>query len=175
MNLRAIATRLAPLATVVALAGLVGCTGDVDPPGDPVVAAGCDPPEEQQLQEGSHLLGDQAPPVPYTSSPPTSGWHSSGRPLDPGAYTEPVSEPQQVRVLEQGGVVLAYDPSLPDGDVGQLQRIAGEVDGVVVTPYEPAMPTPVTLTAWGVLQRCDTVTAADVAAFRDAHAPAPGH
>ncbi len=154
------------------LVGLVGCTSD---PSDPVVAADCEPPEEQQLQEGSHLLGDHEPPVPYTSTPPTSGWHSSGRPLDPGAYTEPVSEPQQVRVLEQGGVVVAYDPSLSDDDVGQLQRIAGEVDRVVVTPYEPAMPTPVTLTAWGVLQRCQSVTAADVAAFRDAHAPAPAH
>ena len=169
MSPRAIPTHLAPLATLVALVVLAGCTGG-PVTSDPFVAADCDPPEQQQLQDGSHLLGDQPPPVPYTSSPPTSGWHSSGRPLDPGAYTEPASEPQQVRVLEQGGVVLAYDPSLPDDDVGQLQRIAGEVDGVVVTPYEPAMPTPVTLTAWGVLQRCETVTAADVAAFRDVHA-----
>jgi len=169
VNLRTVAACLVPLAMLMALGG---CTSD---PSDPVVAADCEPPEEQQLQAGSHLLGDQAPPVPYTSSPPTSGWHSSGRPLDPGAYTEPVSEPQQVRVLEQGDVVVAYDPSLPDDDVGQLQRIAGEVEGVVVTPYEPAMPTPITLTAWGVLQRCDTVSAADVAAFRDAHAQTPGH
>lgn len=162
----------ARLALLVGLVVVVGCTSD---PGDQVVAAGCEPPERPQLQEGSHLLGDQPPPVPYTSSPPTSGWHSSGRPLDPGAYTEPVSEPQQVRVLEQGGVVLAYDPSLPDDRVGRLQQLAGEVEGVVVTPYEPAMPAPITLTAWGVLQRCDAVAAADVAAFRDAHAQPPGH
>lgn len=160
---------------VLALLGVVGVVGCTSDPGDQVVAAGCEPPEQQQLQEGSHLLGDQAPPVPYTSTPPTSGWHSSGRPPDPGAYTEPVSEPQQVRALEQGGIVLAYDPSLPDDRIGQLQQIAGEVDGVVVTPYEPAMPTAITLTAWGVLQRCDTVSAADVAAFRDAHAQPPDH
>lgn len=171
MNLRRPVTT-ACLVGVVVLVGVVGCTSTA---GDQVVAADCQPAEQQQLQEGSHLLGDQPPPVPYTSTPPTSGWHSSGRTLDPGAYTEPVSEPQQVRVLEQGGVVVAYDPSLPDDRVNQLQQLAGEVEGVVVTPYEPAMPSPVTLTAWGVLQRCDTVTAADVAAFRDAHAQPPDH
>lgn len=169
MNLRADAAACLVLLVALGLVGLTACTSD------PGVAADCDPAEEQPLQEGSHLLGDQAPPVPYTSSPPTSGWHSSGRPPDPGAYAEPISEPQQVRVLEQGGVVVAYDPSVPTELEGQLQRIPEEVDRVVVTPYLEDMPSPITLTAWGVLQRCDTVTAADVAAFRDTHAVAPGH
>ena len=163
-------------ATLLALvAGLAGCTdsGTSDPP-DPLAAADCDPVERPQLQEGSHLLGDQEPPVPYTSSPPTSGWHTSGRPLDPGTYLEEVSGPQQVRVLEQGGIVLAHDPSLPPDRIDDLQRLPSEVDGLVVTPWADAE-APVTLTAWGVLQRCGSVTAADVAAFRDAHAREPGH
>lgn len=164
MNLRVGA---ACLVLVAVVAGSVGCTSD------PGVAGDCDEAEEQPRQEGSHLLGDQAPPVPYTSSPPTSGWHTSGRPPDPGAYVEPVSEPQQVHHLEQGGVVVAYDPSVPTELEGQLQRIPEEVDGVVVTPYSQAMPSAITLTAWGILQRCTSATAADVAAFRDAHAIAP--
>lgn len=154
-------------------AGLVlaGCT---TAGGDPLAAADCDPLERPRLQQGSHLLGDQAPPVPYSSSPPTSGWHSSGRPLDPGTYLDEVSGPQQVRVLEQGGVVLAHDPALPDEALDALQRLPDQVDGVVVTPHAAAE-APVTLTAWGVLQRCDAVTPADVEAFRDEHARTPGH
>lgn len=148
---------------------LAGCSG-----GDPLAAADCGPVERPQLQEGSHLLGDNEPPVPYSSSPPTSGWHSSGRPLDPGTYLDEVSGPQQVRVLEQGGVVVAHDPSLPEDAVEALQRVPEQVDGVVVTPYADAA-APVTLTAWGVLQRCESVTADEVAAFFEAHATTPAH
>lgn len=158
--------RLGLLAAVALLGGCAPTAGDA--------LADCSPAERPQLQEGSHLLGDQDPPVPYSSSPPTSGWHSSGRPLDPGTYVEEVSGPQQVRVLEQGGVVVAYDPTLPADRVEALQRLPGDVDGVVVTPYADA-PAPITLTAWGVLQQCDAVTAADVAAFRDEHVRDPGH
>lgn len=160
--------RLRALTAACALV-LVGC-GD-----DALVAADCAPAEPQQRQEGSHLLGGQAPPVPYSSVPPTSGWHSSGQPPAPGAYAEPVPEPDQVSVLETGGVVVAYDPDLPDDVVAALQQVPTEVDGVVVTPYDAEMPRPIALTAWGVLQRCDAVTAQDVAAFHDEHAEAPGH
>ena len=94
-------------ACVVATAGvlLAGCSPSTH------VAPDCEPPAAQPLQEGSHLIGDQPPPVPYSSVPPTSGWHSSGRPLDPGAYVEPVPGPQQVRVLEQG--IWSWSPTTP--------------------------------------------------------------
>ena len=153
----------------VLLLVLTGCSS-----GDPLAAADCDPLERPQLQEGSHLLGDNEPPVPYSSSPPTSGWHSSGRPLDPGTYLDEVSEPQQVRVVEQGGVVVTYDPALPDDEVEAYQRLPEQVDGVVVSPYADAS-APVTLTAWGLLQRCVSVTAAEVDAFHEAHARTPAH
>lgn len=159
-------TRTLLLAGLLALAG---CTA-----GEPLAAAACDPVERPQLQEGSHLIGDAAPPVPYSSSPPTSGWHSSGRTLDPGSYLDEVSGPDQVRVLEQGGIVLTYDPGLPPDDVDAYLRLPAAVDGLVVTPYAAAE-SPVTLTAWGVLQRCESVTAADVDAFREAYAREPGH
>lgn len=166
--LRAARTTLAACLVVLA----AGCT--TGEPADPLANGECEPVERPQLQEGSHLLGDQEPPVPYSSSPPTSGWHSSGRPLDPGTYVEEVSGPRQVRVLEQGRVVVAHDPSLPADQLERVQRLPEQVDDVVVTPYAEA-PAPVTLTAWGVLQRCQDVTAEDVAAFRDAHARGLSH
>lgn len=159
---------VARLLVAAALVLLAGCTSGS-------TAADCSAAESQQVQEGSHLLGDQQPPVPYSSVPPTSGWHSSGRPPEPGTYVEPLSEPDQVAVLETGGIVVAYDPALPAEAVGALNRLPLDVDRVVVTPYETSMPSPITLTAWGVLQRCDAVTAADVAAFRDDHARTEGH
>lgn len=167
------AARATVAACLVALAA--GCSpGGSTDPADPLAEADCEPVEHPQQQEGSHLIGDQEPPVPYSSSPPTSGWHTSGRPLDPGTYVEEVSGPEQVSVLEHGGVVVSHDPSLPDDQLERVQRLPEQVDDVVVTPYAQAL-APVTLTAWGVLQRCQEVTAEDVAAFRDTHALEPGH
>ena len=72
------------------------------------------------------------------------------------------------------GYRVTYDPTLPPATIDALQRLPTTVDGLVVTPYAAAE-APITLTAWGVLQRCEAVTAEDVAAFRDAHAREPGH
>lgn len=163
---------VAATGAVVLTAALAGC--DTGAPDDPLAAADCDAIQRPQLQEGSHLIGDAEPPVPYSSSPPTSGWHTSGRPLDPGTYLDEVSGPAQVRVLEQGGIVLSHAPDLPSDQLDRIQRLPTEVDGVVVTPDEDAA-APVTLTAWGVLQRCEDVTADEVTVFREAHAREPGH
>jgi hypothetical protein len=131
-----------------------------------VIADGsCAAPEQQQLQQGGHLLGDEPPPVPWSSVPPTSGWHASGAGVSAGTYVEPVSELEQVLWLERGGVVVAYDPDLPSAQIGELNRLPASTSRTVVTPYDVAMPRPITLTAWGWLQRCDTVTPAAVEAF----------
>ena len=168
MTARSAAARATAAACLVVLAS---CSSG----GNALAGADCEPAEHPQLQEGSHLIGDAEPPVPYSSSPPTSGWHASGRPLDPGTYVEEVSGPEQVQVLEQGGVVVAHDPSLPTDQLDRIQRLPSDVEGhIVVTPYHDA-PAPVALTAWGVLQHCQDVTAEQVAAFRDAHASDPGH
>lgn len=159
-------------AAALALAALLtacGCGDDVDalaPATDACAAA-----ERQTVQGGSHLIGDAAPPVPWSSDPPTSGWHATGAGFPAGAYAEAVPESEQVAVLERGGVVVAFDPDLDPRTAGTLLELAGQVDGdVVVTPHVRGLPTPVSLTAWGVLQRCDVVGVADVAAFVEVHA-----
>jgi hypothetical protein len=108
------------------------------------------------LQFGSHLIGDRDPPVPYSSVPPTSGWHGSGAPAE-GIHTTPLSEPAQVLVLEAGGVVVTHH-DLPDGDVARLHEVAsspGFTDRVVVTPYEEIDPGTTAFTSWGAMQLCD--------------------
>lgn len=164
--------RLAALAVATLLAA--GCDGGDDPdatrsPGPAV--EGCAAEEHPPLQAGSHLIGDTDPPVPYSSVPPTSGWHASGAPT-PGVHDEPLSDPQIVSLLEQGQVVAVYDPEALDEDaVARLEELAttGHGGRLSVTPANTAMPAPLTLTAWGVLQRCEVVSAEAVTTFVLAH------
>lgn len=162
------------LAAVVALAvATSGCDGDEGRQAapSPAVAQGCSPEEHPPLQAGSHLIGDTAPPVPYSSNPPTSGWHASGRP-EPGVHDEPLTDPQIVSLLEAGQVVAVYDPdALPAEAIADLEELAtgGHTGRLSVTPANQEFPAPVTLTAWGVLQRCDRVSAEAVTSFVLSH------
>lgn len=134
-------------------------------------AAGCQAEEHPPLQAGSHLIGDADPPVPYSSVPPTSGWHASGA-LRTGVHDEALSDPEIVALLEVGQVVAVYDPAtLADDEVAALEELATTAhDGRLhVTPGNTALPAPLTLTAWGVLQRCDAVSAEAIANFVLAH------
>jgi hypothetical protein len=155
-------------------------------PGDPPSAAEptadptCGEEEQPPPQAGSHLIGDAEPPVPYSSTPPTSGWHSSGA-LEVTVHDEsdPLSEPEQVSVLEADGVVVTYR-DLAEEDVAALEELVRtDYDGrVAVTPYEALEPGQVALTAWGVLLRCEGLDLDAVRRFADAHtgeAVEPGH
>lgn len=175
-----------PAVAALLLAGLLlgGC-GDGDPvaqpepvttgPADPPEAeTACAPVEQPPLQAGSHLLGDQAPPVPYSSVPPTSGWHASGAfsiaVQPPG---EPLTEPQQVSVLEVGGVVVVYHELDEEDRVALEHHVTRHHEGrVAVTPYGRLEPGEVAFTAWGVLQRCDGVDLEALDAFNAAHGDA---
>lgn len=159
------------LVAAVAAMSLSGCVGAAPTP-DRAAKAGCDPVERPRLQAGEHLIGDQTPPVPYSSSPPTSGWHASGA-LSIAVHPprDPLSEPRQVSVLEAGGVVVAYR-DLPDED---RMRVAEHVRAkhagrVAVTPYDQLGPGQVAFTAWGTLQRCHGLDLAALDAFVAAYA-----
>jgi hypothetical protein len=166
-----VSPRSAALAAAVALA-IAGCGGAPQS-----ASAACAPVEEPQLQGGQHLLGDQPPPVPYSSTPPTSGWHSSGvPPFGLADASDPLTEPEQVSVLEAGGVVVTYR-DVDGAELAELEAFArAHPDQVAVTPYEALEPGQVALTAWGTLQRCDSVDAEAIASFVEAHSGAStGH
>ena len=142
--------------------------GPEGPPPLPAATAKCEAAELQQLQSGLHLIGEREPPVAYSSVPPTSGWHSSGPP-PAGVAAEPLTEPQQVAVLESGGVVAAHGPLEGDGR-GELQELAAEHDGqLTVTAYDKLDEGVVVLTSWGVLQRCEGVDREAITAFVEAY------
>ena len=85
----------------------------------------------------------------------------------------PLSEPQQVSVLEAGGVVITYN-QLSERDRGRLEaHVRDRFPGrVAVTSYDQLRPGHIALTAWGVLQRCNTLDLAVVDNFVVAHAAA---
>lgn len=143
------------------------------PDAEPGTAAvDCGPVEQPPQQSGSHLLGDEEPPVPYSSTPPTSGWHVSGA-VAIGVHgpDEPLSEPRQVSVLESGGVVVTYN-GLTDADRARLEEHVGDhyPGRVAVSPYEALEEGQVAFTGWGHLQRCTGLDVAALDAFVAEHA-----
>ncbi len=140
----------------------------------------CGEVEVVPIQGGAHLLGDQPPPVPYNSVPPTSGWHRSGAPpIGVHGAGDALPEPAQVAALEAGAVVVTYR-GLPDADRGRLEEIAqADHAGMVsVTPYDRLEEGEVAFASWGALQRCDGLDPAALAAFVRSYAsrePAAPH
>lgn len=162
-----------PTGRPVALAGLVttlvlvACGIQDDPP-----RAACGPVESPEVQGGGHLIGDNPAPVPYTSTPGTSGWHASGQPRT-GVVREPLPEPEIVSVLEHGQIVAAYDPgSLPPDQVVVLEELAeGPLEGdLTVTPFEEEMGAPLVLNAWGTRQACAVADPEAITRFVERHA-----
>jgi hypothetical protein len=162
------------LVEAVAAVSVSACTATAthEPAGGRAVEAACSPVERPPVQAGEHLIGDREPPVPYSSRPPTSGWHASGAfSITVHAPDEPLPEPTQVSVLEAGGVVVTYR-DVPDADRAALEDHV-EVDHagrVAVTPYDQLQPGQVAFAAWATLQRCDGLDLSALDAFVAAHA-----
>lgn len=119
--------------------------------------------------------------MPYSSKPPTSGWHSSGHfDVDVNDADRPLSEPDQVSVLEANGVVVAYHDLPADAITVLGDHVRETLDGrVAVTPYDELDGGQVVFTGWGVLQRCDGVDLAALDRFVRGHGTGepiePGH
>ncbi|MGH3440717.1 MAG: DUF3105 domain-containing protein [Nitriliruptorales bacterium] len=152
--------------TVAVAAGLLltACAGDD-------AAQACGPVEHPELQGGSHLIGDAEPPVPYSSTPGTSGWHASGQPptgvIDRGT---PLTDTQIVASLEAGQVVAAYDPDgLAADQVDELERLARDrfSGQLTVAPFTQDMGAPLVLNAWATRQPCSRVDTDVIASLID--------
>ena len=146
----------------------------------PAATEHCDAPEMPALQGGDHLIGDREPPVPYSSTPPTSGWHASGEfEIAVRALDDPLTEPEQVSVLEGGAVVVTYN-GVSEAERERLeQHVSERYDArVAVTAYDMLASGEMAFTGWGVLQRCDglDLEALDsfVATYADEQPAIPG-
>lgn len=169
---RWLAALVAVVALTLALAGDRLWDRDGERP-SAVATEACPAPVEPPLQDGTHLIGDAQPPVPYSSTPATSGWHAAGTPrtgvIPPD---DPLTDPELVLTIEVGQVVAAYDPERVDAaTVDELEQLATDTyaDHLTVTPYEGA-DAPVSLVAWGVLQSCEELDTEALDAFVAAYA-----
>ena len=168
------------MVAVLALMTLVAACSRPARSSVPTATERCDAPDMPSLQGGDHLIGDREPPVPYSSTPPTSGWHASGAfEIAIQAPDDPLTEPGQVSVLEAGAVVVTYN-DVSEAERARLeQHVSERYDGrVAVTAYDKLPPGGMAFTGWGVLQRCDGVDleALDtfVAAYADEQPANPG-
>lgn len=158
------------VALLVAAMLLTGCddgTQPVDAATQPAATDRCTDVETVPIQGEGHLVGDQEPPVPYNSTPPTSGWHTSTDiPVVVRPDSEPMTEPEQVTVLEMGGIVVTFNGLDPADRSALEQAITDKYAGqVALTSYDALHPGAVAFTAWGKLQHCDAVDLPALDAF----------
>lgn len=114
-----------------------------------------------------HISPGESHP-PYSSNPPTSGWHWDN-PQDWGIYTTPQVQEQLVHNLEHGGIIVQYN-GLSSAEVQTLTQIVqSDSHHIILAPY-PGLPSDVrvALTAWDHLQTCTGVDANAVRAFTNA-------
>lgn len=106
----------------------------------------------------------------YLTDPPTSGPHLSG-PSISGLLAEGLIPAAQVRVLEEGVLVVQYEDSVAVEDLQSLLD-ANEVP-IAIAPAE-SLPSPVVATAWTWKLTCDGPDLARIREFAGRTAAAPG-
>lgn len=125
------------------------------------------PGEAVAQQPSPHLASLTTPHTPYSTQPPTSGPHTSALPAW-GAATTSVPYELQVHGLEDGGVVISYEPSLDPGTVTQLTTLAGSYSSEVILTPDPNISVPIIVTAWGRIQRFPQYDESGLRRFIDA-------
>lgn len=88
----------------------------------------------------------------YLTDPPTSGPHLSG-PAIRGLFEEPILPPAQVRLLEEGGVVVQF--TSPD-DEAALRPLLDDNEVPMALAPADSLPAPVVATAWTWKLTCET-------------------
>jgi hypothetical protein len=116
----------------------------------------------------AHIPTADTPHQPYNSDPPTSGPHLPY--IAPwGVHTRPIPKELQVHNLEDGGVVLNYQPECADRVLpGLAAIIARYPDHVALAPY-PGLDRCIALTAWTRIDKLDEVDEPRIVRFIDAY------
>lgn len=116
-----------------------------------------------------HISDINAAGIQYNSDPPTSGPHY-GTSLAPwGIHTEPIAKGLMIHNLEDGGVVVSYNPRASPETVDQLAQIVKRYpQHVILAPY-PGLGSTIALTAWQRIDKLDTVDEGRIVRFIDAY------
>jgi hypothetical protein len=116
-----------------------------------------------------HVIDPEA--VTFQTDPPTSGPHLSGPSVE-GLIEQPIQPAAQVRVLEEGGVVVQYTE--PDA-VDELRRLLDSNEVPFAIAPADSLPAPVVATAWTWKLTCNGPAVERIREFATARvADAPG-
>ena len=150
---------IAVLVVVVAgLAVLVATQNRAEEPGTFVPSMG-----------NLHISDTTAAGVQYNSNPPTSGPHSGEGLAAWGVHPEPVPTGLMIHNLEDGGVVVSYDPKVPNDTVDRLAEIVKRYPRDVLMAPHPGLDTPIALTAWTRILKLNTLDEPKIVAFIEAY------
>lgn len=145
--------------------------------------AGCTT-REVDVQEGSHLSPDTAPPASqlYPRRPPSSGPHFGSPLAPPGFHDDPIDERSAIHNLEHGAVAVWYDPAALGDDgrqrledwVRERNRAGFNVGrggaAIMAAPFDEGLAgSSVALRAWGAEVDCADFDAAAADAFLAEH------
>lgn len=125
-----------------------------------------------------HLATLDQEHAPYASSPPTSGPHYT-EPAPWGVSEVTIPDEQVIHNLEHGGVVISYQPSLPEAEQLRLRAFATELtarDGqtknkgykVILMP-RAKNESPIEISAWTYSQSLQTIDTEQIQQFYRDH------
>lgn len=97
--------------------------------------------------EGRDHIAVGAEHPPYSSDPPSSGWHYDA-PAPVGFYADPVPDERVIHNIEHGDIWIAYHPRVSEESGAIVVAREFEFDGkVIITPREEN-DTDIALVAW---------------------------
>lgn len=112
-----------------------------------------------------HLTSIEQEHVSYNTSPPTSGPHLNQKAAW-GVSEEQIVDELQVHNLEDGGVIIHYDPEkVDDATKTNLANIVnGYSDKVILEPYAD-LETAIVLTAWTKIDKLQAFDEDEITSF----------
>jgi hypothetical protein len=133
-----------------------------------VVAGDCDSIEEVDVElSGQHTDKDFSA-ADYPTNPPTGGDHNPTPLVAGNFYDDPPRLGEAVHLLEHGAVI-GWTNGLSGGDQKAVEEAFNEVfqDGYyqLAVVENPELDVPFALSAWGALQKCDTVDTSVIRPF----------
>lgn len=129
-------------------------------------------PGEKITDQGNlHLKSETETHVPYNSKPPTSGPHYSKAPW--GISSVQIPDEIQVHNLEDGGVIVHYDPAqVTTSTIQQLTQLVQPryINGkrIILEPYAK-LDAPIVLTAWTRMQKLSSFDEQAILQFMNAY------
>lgn len=118
-------------------------------------------------QSRIHINPNQEHP-PYSSNPPTSGWHWF-QPAQTGIYDQELPDEQIVHNLEHSHVWISYRPDLDGNTAEKLAEIAKKFSSKIIMTPRSKNDSLIALASWQYLLKLDSFNENAILEFINAH------